>query len=269
VKSHTAARRDLLKVFGAASLGSLVGYTGQQNLATAATPAGNGQWLVGGTNLIKAAYPATDIFKSQNACQVVLTQSTTRGPCYFSDDKGEDISLGLRGLPMQLCLQLIDRQCRPLRGYQIEVWHCDTRGVYSADTRNSASSNRFSARFCSAGDAAAQNSAWFRGVLTTDADGRVNFKTIFPGWYPGRTIHIHFAVSNGQRSSLVSQFCFSDAMAKAICTGHPDYRQRGEQDTPHENGGDGVYRSRSADFLFNTQSNADGSLLAYRTIQVS
>lgn len=270
MKTLGQSRRDLLKFFGVATLTGVANYISSPNQAIAATSkTSNGEWLSGGTDLIKVAYPETSIFSSKNACQIALTEPTTKGPCYFSDDKGEDISLGLTGLPMQLCLQLVDSKCQPLAGYQIEVWHCDTRGVYSADTSRSDNKARFSSDFCSGGDDAAKKSAWFRGVLTSDADGRVNFKTIFPGWYPGRTLHIHFAVSNGKQTSLVSQFCFADALATEILTQHEQYRQRGDQDTPNEDGADGVYRSNAADFRFHTIRNADGSLLAYRTIQVA
>lgn len=35
---------------------------------------------------------------------------------------------------------------------------------------------------------------WLRGVQQTDEDGMVEFDTIVPGWYSGRTAHIHVKV---------------------------------------------------------------------------
>ena len=107
-------------------------------------------------------------------------------------------------------------------------------------------------------------------MLTTNNNGRVNFKTCFPGWYPGRTIHIHYAISNKiGEISVVSQLCFTDKIAHDICTKHELYRKRGEQDTPLSSGRDVVFPSRGyEDFVASTQRNSDGTLLAYHTIQV-
>ena len=220
--------------------------------------------------MITAAYPGDGIFNTGNSCTVSLTRPTTRGPCYFLDETGEDISLGLSGLPTQLCLRLIDQDCRPLAGHTVEVWHCDTRGVYSGDTRGSRDTRGFRGRACTRGDRAAQRSSWYRGKLVSNAGGRVNFKTCFPGWYPGRTVHIHFAVSDEHGSDrVISQFCFSDELVEQICTTHPLYRDRGDQDTPLAGGWDPVFpTSGYEDFVCKTRQNPDGTLLAYHTIQV-
>lgn len=229
-------------------------------------------WSSGSTDLITVDYPDESIFDVGNTCSVSLTQDTTLGPCYFEDDTGEDISLGLTGLPMQLCLRLVDAECQPLPNYTIEIWHCDTEGIYSGDTSQSADASRFAGNFCTGGDSAAAQSTWYRGKLTTDSNGRVNFKTCFPGWYRGRTIHIHFAVSDNGGSSrgVISQFCFTDEFAREICTTHDRYMARGEQDTTLAGGRDTVFPSSSYEsFLLTTEQNPDGTLLAYHTIQIS
>lgn len=230
-----------------------------------------GAWAVGGTELITVDYPDDSIFETAAVCTVSLTNSTTLGPCYFQDSTGEDISTGLTGLPMQLCLQLIDSNCQPLANHTIEIWHCDTAGIYSGDTSSSNDSSSFAGSFCTGGDSAASNSSWYRGQLTTDSSGRVNFKTCFPGWYRGRTIHIHFAVSNASSNrQVISQFCFTDALAKEICTTNALYSARGEQDTTLAGGSDSVFpRSGYEDYLLTTEQNSDGTLLAYHTIQIA
>ncbi|MFD1382668.1 hypothetical protein ACFQ45_04800 [Rhodanobacter aciditrophus] len=231
----------------------------------------SGPWAVGGTDLITSAYPPTSIFETGRTCSIALTERTTEGPCYFQDSTGEDISEGREGLPMQLCLQLIDENCQPLANHKIEVWHCDSEGIYSADTSNSEYSRRFNEGFCSGDKESALSSTWFRGQLMTDSDGRVNFKTCFPGWYQGRTIHIHFSVtdSNGN-ASVTSQFCFQDGLAKEICTQHPNYMARGEQGTPLSSGRDTVFpRSGFEAFMLTTRLNDDGTLLSYGSIQIS
>lgn len=229
-------------------------------------------WKSGGTDLITVDYPNDNIFDSGGSCTVALTEDTTRGPCYFQDDTGEDISLSLTGLPMQLCLRLVDSDCQPLENYTVEVWHCDTQGIYSGDTTDSEDDNGFATNFCTSGDSAAQQSTWYRGQLTTDSNGRVNFKTCFPGWYPGRTIHIHFAVSDNGGSSrgIVSQFCFADEITREIYTTHERYSSRGDQDTPLASSRDVVFPDTGYEtFLLTTEQNTDGTLLAYHTIQIS
>lgn len=229
----------------------------------------SGSWASGTTDLITVAYPDDSLFAAASVCSLALTGQTTEGPCYFSVDGLEDISAGLSGLPMMLCLQVIDSTCNPVEGAVVEIWHCDTAGVYSADTSESDDSSRFAGNFCTGGNEEANNSKWFRGELTTDSNGRVNFKTQFPGWYSGRTIHVHFRVRQGSYDSVISQFCFEDAFCEEICTSHDQYSNRGSQDTPLSSGRDTVFGANYANYLLNTQQNTDGTLLAYKKIQIS
>jgi len=223
-------------------------------------------WLSGKTTLITENYPNTSIFKQDATCKVSLFPQNTQGPCYFSTTTGEDISTGLSGLPMMYCFQIIDQNCNPLSGYDVEIWHCDNRGVYSADTSKSLDSGRFAAGFCSNGDAAAAKSTWYRGVLTTDLVGRVNFKSNFPGWYPGRTAHVHFKVKKGNKTSVTSQLCFTDVLCQEIYNQEEHYKSRGNQDTSIRT--DGFFADTET-FRFGMKQNADGSLLAFKQIQVS
>lgn len=227
-------------------------------------------WASGGTDLITVAFPETSIFETANTCTVDLTQGTTEGPCYFHSDTGRDISLGKTGVPMMLCAQLVDQECNPLEGYVIEAWHCDTRGVYSGDTSASSDSSSFAGDFCTAGDAEAEASTYFRGQLTTDADGRVDFLSCFPGWYSGRTLHIHFAVSDPDGTTrVISQWCFADELVEEICTTHELYADRGSQDQPLAGGSDTVFPSDGYEsFLLQTARQSDGSMLAYGVIQI-
>lgn len=229
------------------------------------------EWASGDTDLITVDFPDSSIFDSGSTCSLALTQSTTEGPCYFADATGEDISAGLSGLPLQLCLKLIDNNCEPLENYVIEVWHCDHRGVYSGDTSESLDASRFAGSFCTDNDSAAMSSTWYRGQLTTDSEGRVNFKSCFPGWYAGRTIHIHFGVSDANGSnSVISQLCFTDELTKEICTTHDIYSSRGEQDQPISSGRDTVFPSSGYDsYLLTTEKNSDNTMLAYHTIQIA
>ncbi|WP_462151851.1 dioxygenase family protein [Pseudoalteromonas xiamenensis] len=227
------------------------------------------EWASGGTQNLTANFPATDLFNSASFCSVVLTKSLTEGPCYFMADVLDDISEGQSGLPSQLCLQVIDANCQPQANLEIEVWHCNVNGLYSGNTEQSADAGRFAGGFCTGNDSQAVQAKWFRGTAITDSDGRVNFKTCFPGWYSSRTIHIHFRVKNNNRDQVISQFCFNDALTKAICTTHPDYAHRGEQDTPLSGGRDTVFGSNADEFVMDIKNNEDGSLLLYKRIIIN
>ena len=229
----------------------------------------NTSWASGGTASMTSNFPDDSIFALATACTVSLTKAVTEGPCYFAADTLDDISEEQGGLPMQLCLQVIDSQCQPVSGLEVEVWHCDVEGIYSGDTSGSADSRRFSSSFCTGNDQEALQAKWFRGYQVTDSSGRVNFKSCFPGWYSGRTIHIHFRVRNNNNDEVISQFCFPDSLTEEICTEHPEYSARGIQNTTLSGGRDTVFGSNYQDFIFSTQQNEDGSLLAYKTIQIS
>lgn len=226
-------------------------------------------WATGGTAAMTANFPDDSLFALGTACTVALTKNLTEGPCYFTADTLDDISDAQNGLPMQLCLRVIDASCNPLSGLEVEVWHCDVEGIYSGDTSGSSDSSGFSSSFCTGNNSEALGSKWFRGTQITDSNGRVNFKSCFPGWYSGRTIHIHFRVRNNNNDEVVSQCCFPDTFTAEICTTHADYSSRGIQDTTLSAGRDTVFGSSYDEFLFDYQQNSDGSLLAYKTIQIS
>lgn len=237
--------------------------------STGGTSGSSTSWASGGTQYLTANFPADSLFDLGSSCTLALTKALTEGPCYFAVTTSDDISKSQTGLPMQLCLRVVDKNCNPVSGLEVEVWHCDVEGIYSGDTSGSADSARFAGSFCTGNDADAVKSKWFRGSQVTDSNGRVNFKSCFPGWYSSRTIHIHFRVKNNNSDQVISQFCFADSLTSEICTTHPNYSARGNQDTTLGSGRDTVYGSNYSDFLFNTARNSDGSLLAWKTIKLS
>ncbi|WP_430460892.1 intradiol ring-cleavage dioxygenase [Thalassolituus sp. LLYu03] len=253
----------------AGSVGDSTSTTGSGSETSTTVDTSTG-WASGGTDLITVDYPADTLFDGSSTCSVTMS-AQTEGPCYFGVSESEDIAEGQTGLPMQLCLQFVDEDCNPLEGYLIEVWHCNRSGVYSGDTSDSDDSARFAGDYCTGNNSAAEASTWFRGELTTDSSGRVNFKSCFPGWYSGRTIHIHFRIrkANGGSDYLISQFCFDDSFTEEICTTHAKYSSRGIQDTTLSGGRDTIFGSDYSEYLMNLQQNSDGSLLAYKRVVVS
>lgn len=268
-------RREVLKFMGATPLIPAFALSGCSNGSNGGRrnsdlPQEMVPWASGGTELITVDFPGDEIFESGNTCELSLLDQLIEGPCYFENASGEDISEGEIGLPMQVCLQVIDSDCVPVNDYVVELWHSDNRGVYSADTSESADSARFRNFFCSEGDAAAQESNWFRGTLRTDASGRVNFKTCFPGWYAGRTIHFHISIADSfGNNRFLSQLCFTDELAEEICTTHEHYIARGIQDTTLASGTDIEFGSDGYEqFVMSTRQNVDGTMLAYHRIQI-
>lgn len=134
--------------------------------------------------------------------------------------------------------------CAPLPGAMVDVWHCDADGVYSG-----VSDNNF-------GSTAGQQ--FLRGYQVTDAGGAATFTTIYPGWYPGRAVHIHFKIrteENGANYEFTSQLYFDDAFTDAVFTREP-YSARGERNT--RNNSDGIYRNGGELLTLNVTPDGDG-----------
>jgi hypothetical protein len=116
--------------------------------------------------------------------------------------------------------------CTPLTGATVDMWHCDALGLYS--------------------DIASERSAgrkFLRGYQVTDAKGEAAFTTIYPGWYRGRAVHVHFKVrmfAGSQKTyEFTSQFFFNEAITDVVHAQAP-YNTKGARDT--KNGQDGIFR---------------------------
>lgn len=180
--------------------------------------------------------PATE---KPPAC--IATPEQTEGP-YFVDERlhRSDIRTDpadgsvKAGVPLTLGLRIHamnGSRCTPVPGAIVDVWHCDAEGVYSDVT---------DPRFDTTGK------QFLRGYQITDMNGAVRFLTIYPGWYPGRTVHIHFkvrtTVASGRHYAFTSQLYFDDAMTDRVhaqkpYAGHGMRRQRNEDDGLFRRGG--------------------------------
>ena len=173
-------RRELMGAFGltlaAVPLGQLLACGGK---------APETGWATGGTAAMTGASAYPNPFTSETATACKLTCEQILGPCHGMTAVRKDISEGHAGLPVRLALRVLDESCTPVPGATVDIWHAGPGGVYSGEDQHP---------FCNPNDPEARAARWFRGVQTTDADGRVDFDTCFPGWYSGRAIHIHFTV---------------------------------------------------------------------------
>ncbi|NMO18699.1 protocatechuate 3,4-dioxygenase [Pyxidicoccus fallax] len=220
--------------------------------------AGSGSWATGGTAAMTAAASYPDPFASGIGTVCALTCEATLGPCYADTIERKDISEGHDGLPVRMVLLVVDESCKPIPGASVDIWHAAPEGLYSGGDASD---------FCTSGDATARAARWFRGVQTTDANGRVEFDTCFPGWYSSRTIHIHFTIRVNGNEYVTSQLFFDDALDDEIVNTQPLYNTRGPRDTTNSN--DTVISADSvADYVFQTERMPDGAMLAWKTLVI-
>lgn len=177
---------------------------------------------------------------SARAVTCILTPEQTAGPYYIPAEKvRRNITEHRPGTPLTLGLTVVDAAtCRPIEGAAVDVWHCDGGGVYSGFESASLGG-------APGGGAGPMNKNTFlRGIQRTDARGRCAFNTIYPGWYRGRTVHIHVKVHAGGSVVHTGQLYFPDSLTgKVYQTGV--YRTRaGARDT--FNNTDGIYQNGGA-----------------------
>jgi protocatechuate 3,4-dioxygenase beta subunit len=153
---------------------------------------------------------------SSDVC--ILQKEATEGPFYVDPRLvRSDISEGKAGLPMQLRLQVVNADCSPVVGARVDVWHCDAQGVYSG-VKNLG------------GGVDATGQTFLRGTQNTDSAGIASFQTIFPGWYPGRTTHVHYKVFLNDKTVLTSQIFFAETVNDAIYQDNEAYERAGGRD---------------------------------------
>src|SRR5256885_1507945 len=74
----------------------------------------------------------------------------------------------------------------------------------------------------SGGGSVADDRTFMRGIQRTDATGLAVFRTIYPGWYRGRTVHIHVKVHVGGTVLHTGQLFFDDSLTDSVFK-HPPY----------------------------------------------
>ena len=139
------------------------------------------------------------------------TVAQTEGPYYLNLNLlRRDITEGRPGMPLTLRIQVVDSiRCAPLAGKAVDLWHADASGVYSGVSEGTINAPSASG---SDGSPSAGKGTFLRGTQITDEQGFVEFRTIYPGWYPGRTTHIHYKVHLDPSREFSSQIYFNDAL---------------------------------------------------------
>jgi protocatechuate 3,4-dioxygenase beta subunit len=184
----------------------------------------------------------------------VVRPEQTEGP-YFVDERlnRSDIRTDPTdgrvspGTPLALTL-LVSRlnagDCQPLPDAQVDLWHCDAQGVYS-DVQEPG--------FDTIGK------KFLRGHQATDAQGEARFVTVYPGWYPGRTVHIHFKIRTApvaKRSfEFTSQLYFDDAVTDRAHAADP-YTAKGPRTTRNQQ--DWIFRRGGDRLMLDVTTTVDG-----------
>jgi protocatechuate 3,4-dioxygenase beta subunit len=167
----------------------------------------------------------------------VITPEVTEGPYYFDPALERlDITEGRPGVPTRIRLQVVDGACQPLARARVDIWHCDATGLYSGYAGQGED-----------GTVTTEGETFMRGTqFTTDA-GMVEFETVYPGWYRGRTTHVHFKIFLDQTTVLTGQIFFPDALSQYLYENVPPYDERGvERDTVNATDGIAAQATRGS-----------------------
>jgi len=227
------SRRDTLRLLGAAGATALIGWRAERGVG----PAGK---------------LAPVVEASQLSC--VARPQLTEGP-YFVDeglnrsDIRTDPTTGAVSAGQLLVLnfnvsRVSGNSCTALPGAYIDIWHCDAAGSYS-DVRDAGFDTR--------------GRKYLRGYQVTDTGGAARFQTIYPGWYSGRAVHIHFKIrlftGSEETYEFTSQLFFDDSLTDQVHAQSP-YNSKGSRDT--RNSRDGIYNGGGSRLLLNVSQSGQG-----------
>lgn len=164
----------------------------------------------------------------------VVRPEVTEGPYYVDEDLDRsdirsDPTTGMvkEGTPLMLTFnvsKVSNGSCTAFQGATVDIWHCDAAGQYSDVTDRGFST---------------KGQKWLRGSLVTDASGKAAFTTIYPGWYSGRAVHIHYKVYTTTSKVFTSQLFFDPALSEEVFAQAP-YASKGTADTL--NSTDNIYQ---------------------------
>jgi protocatechuate 3,4-dioxygenase beta subunit len=190
------------------------------------------------------------------AASCLLAPEQTEGPYYISREKIRGNLVESRhGTPLKLRLSVVDAaSCKAIKGAAVDIWHCDAGGIYSG----------FEA--ASTGAAPGGNSGptdthtFLRGIQFTNGRGLAQFETIYPGWYRGRTVHIHVKVHLHHDSvghvAHTGQLYFSDSLTAHVYRSGPYKSRAAARDT--FNNTDGIYASGGRQSTLTLKSDGHG-----------
>ena len=180
---------------------------------------------------------------ASGAVSCVLTPEQTEGPYYIANEAvRRNITEGRPGTPLLLRAFVVDAStCKPIKSAAVDIWHADAGGVYSGFGSGAASRT------------------FMRGIQRTNAKGLAVFRTVYPGWYRGRTVHIHVKVHLGGNIVHTGQLYFPDTLTDAVYRKQP-YSARPNRDV--RNAADAIFRNGGSKSLLNVKKNSAGVYVA-------
>ena len=169
----------------------------------------------------------------------MLSPEVTRGPSTWTSTRSAaNVTEGKPGLRLDLRIKVVDAStCKALEDVAVEIWHADAGGTYSG--------------FSQEGTA---GKTYLRGVQLTNENGVAQFRTIYPGWYAGRAIHIHMKAHVGGRAAgrtyqggqtaHTGQLFFNDSVSDRVVrlspyNGRSGTRLRNREDDIYHQAGSG------------------------------
>lgn len=266
------SRRRLLAAGGAVGLGTLLqacGSAADDGTATVTTPQGTTATITPTTPGQSGGARSALIAELDDTLTCAMASEETQGPYWFDVESiRRDITEQRPGTELALVLRVHDAsQCdaegkpTPVEDAVVEIWHCDAGGVYSGFESGAGGPPGQSGGGATSDGAYSEgvqeatptdDSTFLRGAQVTDEDGIARFTTIYPGWYRGRTVHIHLKVHLDKRNVLTTQLYFDDELTDTVLASEP-YSTQGSRETRNDN--DSIY---DASGVLKVSSTADG-----------
>jgi Dioxygenase len=193
-----------------------------------------------GARRLDSANAAGPLAVSSGLVRCVLTPELTEGPYYVAGEKlRRDVTEGKPGTSLLLNLTVVNAStCKAVKNASVEIWHCDAGGVYSGSVANNAGTN------------------FLRGVQKTSAAGIATFKTIYPGFYQGRAVHIHVKVHVGGSVVHTGQLFFPASVTNVVYKRAPYSAHGTTPDTLNPN--DSIFRNGGSKGLLTLKKSGAG-----------
>jgi protocatechuate 3,4-dioxygenase beta subunit len=259
------SRRRALSLGGTVSLGALVA------ACTSSPPSSPTSPSSAAAALTPSSTASTDVLALLDQANTCTTaKEETQGPYWFDVDSiRSDLREDRPGTPLVLAVRAHDlSSCSngaaptPIANSVVEIWHCDAGGVYSGFESSSAGpggggSGDTSDGSYSSGDNEASPSddgTYLRGAQVADSHGVAQFTTIYPGWYRGRTVHIHLKLHVNRKTVVTTQLYFDESVNDAVFATSP-YSDHSGRDVRNED--DSIY---DASGLVTTRKTGNGYL---------
>jgi protocatechuate 3,4-dioxygenase beta subunit len=146
------------------------------------------------------------------SCQ--FSPSVPEGPFYF-DTKlvRQEIAEGRPGIPIEYRLMVVNANCQPVPNAAVDIWQCDSDGVYSGYAGQATGANTSGMTF-------------LRGIQLTNAQGLARFTAIYPGWYPRRVTHLHVKIHLSSKAIVTTNLFYPDAVNAEVYS-LPQYKAHG------------------------------------------